>query len=93
MRSLLPDLRMGADHVLVSIMKSKYGQVCAKHPELAGRRYLLSNNCIKCHNERSKANHARRKALLEELLEAAHQARQWSPRLDKALEAYGYGEA
>lgn len=74
-------------------MKSFYGGVCAKHPELAGRRYLHSSNCIKCHNERSKANHARRKELLAELLAAAHQARQRSTRLDKALEAYGYGEA
>lgn len=74
-------------------MNSFYGGECSKHPELAGRRYALNNNCIKCHNERSKANYARRKELLEELLEAAHQARQRSPRLDKALEAYGYGEA
>lgn len=74
-------------------MKSFYGTECPKHPELAGRRYLQSSNCIKCHNERSKAHHAKRKELLEELLEAAHQARQWSPRLDKALEAYGYGKA
>jgi hypothetical protein len=74
-------------------MKSFYGGVCAKHPELAGRRYLQSSNCIKCHNERMRARYAKRKELLEELLEAAHQARQWSSRLDKALEAYGYGEA
>lgn len=74
-------------------MNSFYGGVCAKHPELAGRRYSLNNNCIKCHNARSRARYAKRKDLLEELLEAAHQARQWSPRLDKALEAYGYGEA
>lgn len=74
-------------------MNSFYGGVCDKHPELSGRRYALNNNCIKCHNERSRANHARRKELLDELLEAAHQARQWSTRLDKALEAYGYGKA
>lgn len=73
-------------------MKAFYGGICQKHPELAGRRYLQSSNCIKCHNERSKANYARRKELLEELLEAAHQARQWSPRLDAALEAYGYAK-
>lgn len=74
-------------------MNSFYGGVCDKHPELGGRRYALNNNCIKCHNERGRARYAKRKELLEELLEAAHQARQWSPRLDKALEAYGYGEA
>ena len=74
-------------------MKSFYGGECAKHPELAGRRYLQSSNCIKCHNERGKAAYAKRKELLQELLEAAHQARQWSSRLDKALKEYGYGEA
>jgi hypothetical protein len=74
-------------------MRSKYGQICAKHPELEGRRYIPSNGCIKCHNELSRANHARRRELLQEVLEAAHQARQWSTRLDEALKAYGYGEA
>lgn len=73
-------------------MNSFYGGECPKHPELAGRRYAKNNNCIKCHNERGRANYARRKELLEELLEAAHQVRQGSPRLDKALEAYGYGK-
>lgn len=70
-------------------MRSKYGQVCEKHPELAGRRYVPSNGCVKCHNELSRANHARRKALLAELFEAADEIRFKEPRLDAALEALG----
>lgn len=71
-------------------MRSVYGKECPKHPEMAGRRYLQSNNCIKCHNERSRANHAKRKERLEELLEAAHQLRHTNQRLDEALKAMGY---
>lgn len=70
-------------------MRSKYGQVCAKHPELHGRRYIPSNACIKCHNERTKLNHQRRKALIAELIAAAREAPQ-TPRLTAALEAFGY---
>lgn len=42
-------------------MRSVYGKECEKHPELAGRRYLPNNNCIKCHSESMKAQHAKRK--------------------------------
>lgn len=43
-------------------MRSVYGKECAKHPELAGRRYLPNNNCIGCHSERMKRDNLRRKA-------------------------------
>lgn len=71
-------------------MRSKYGQVCAKHPELHGRRYIPSNGCIKCHNERTKLNHQRRKELLAELIAAAIEVRGYSGRLDKALTELGH---
>lgn len=70
-------------------MRSKYGQVCDKHPELAGRRYIPNNNCIKCHSEQNKVQHARRRALMVELLEAADEIRFREPRLDAALQAMG----
>jgi hypothetical protein len=43
-------------------MRSVYGKECAKHPELAGRRYLPSNTCIECQRELNRAGNARRKA-------------------------------
>lgn len=43
-------------------MRSTYGLICHKHPELAGRRYLPNNACIKCHSEWNKAAHIKRKA-------------------------------
>lgn len=46
-------------------MRSVYGKECEKHPELAGRRYLPNNNCIKCHSESMKAQHAKRKKAQE----------------------------
>lgn len=70
-------------------MNSFYGGECAKHPELAGRRYALNNNCIKCHNERGRLLHVRRKALLNELIEAALECG-GTPRLVAALEAMGH---
>lgn len=70
-------------------MRSKYGQVCEKHPELAGRRYIPSNGCIKCHNENTKKNHDRRRALMNELFDAAEEIRFKEPRLHAALEALG----
>lgn len=70
-------------------MNSFYGGECAKHPELAGRRYALNNNCIKCHNERGRLLHVRRKQLLAELIEAALEVTDY-PRLTAALEAMGH---
>lgn len=70
-------------------MRSFYGEVFDKHPEIAGRRYLPNKACIKCHSEQNKISHARRKALLEELFEAANEIRFKEPRLDAALEALG----
>lgn len=40
-------------------MRSVYGKECAKHPELAGRRYLPNSNCIGCHKEEMKVRHSR----------------------------------
>lgn len=71
-------------------MISKYGKVCPKHPDAHGRRYTPSNACIKCHNERTKANHQKRKLLMVELIEAASEARGYSGRLDAALKDLGY---
>lgn len=73
-------------------MRSKYGQVCPKHPELQGRRYIPSNGCIKCHNELTKANHRKRKEKLDELIAAAIEVRGASPRLCAALEALGHAQ-
>jgi len=70
-------------------VNSVYGSECAKHPELAGRRYALNNNCIKCHNERGRALHAKRKLQLAELIAAALEAPS-TPRLTAALEALGH---
>lgn len=42
-------------------MRSVYGKECAKHPELAGRRYLPNSNCIGCHKEEMKVRHGRSK--------------------------------
>lgn len=71
-------------------MMSKYGQVCPKHPELHGRRYIPSNGCIKCHNELTKSNHRKRKEKIDELIAAAIEVRQASARLNGALEALGH---
>lgn len=71
-------------------MRSKYGQVCPKHPELHGRRYIPSNGCIKCHNELTKSNHRKRKEKLDELIAAAIEVRNSSYRLSAALEALGH---
>lgn len=70
-------------------MRSFYGDECSKHPELAGRRYLPNRACIKCHSEQNKEQHARRKRLLTELIDAALEAPKTS-RLSAALEALGY---
>lgn len=70
-------------------MSTFYGKECSKHPETLGRRYAGSTNCIKCHNERSRANHARRKLLLDELFAAAVAQPDKSERLQRALEAMG----
>lgn len=32
-------------------MRSVYGKECAKHPELAGRRFLPSQSCVGCTRE------------------------------------------
>jgi hypothetical protein len=66
-----------------------YGNECEKHPELAGRRYLPNMACIKCHSEQNKEQHARRRLALLELIEAAKQLRDSSPRIDEALKAMG----
>jgi hypothetical protein len=66
-------------------MRSTYGKECAKHPELAGRRYLPNNNCIKCHSESMKEHNARRRSALLELIEAAEEIRFKEPRIDAAL--------
>lgn len=73
-------------------MRSKYGQVCPKHPELHGRRYIPSNGCIKCHNELTKANHRKRKEKIDELIAAAKEAPQ-TPRLTAAINAMGKNHA
>jgi hypothetical protein len=70
-------------------MRSKYGQVCEKHPELAGRRYIPNNNCLKCHSESMKIHNDRRRGYLLELIAAAQESRHCSPRLDAALQAMG----
>ena len=70
-------------------MRSTYGKECAKHPELAGRRYLPNNNCIKCHSESMKVHNDRRRNALLELIAAAQESRQLSTRLDSALLSMG----
>lgn len=70
-------------------MNSFYGDECAKHPELAGRRYLPNRACIGCHSERNKADKAKRKMMIDELISAALEAPQ-TPRLSEALAAMGY---
>jgi hypothetical protein len=70
-------------------MRSVYGKECAKHPELAGRRYLPNNNCIKCHSESMKIHNERRRNALLELIAAAQESRHCSPRIDLALQAMG----
>lgn len=64
-------------------MKSVYGKECPKHPELAGRRYVPGNGCIKCRNESSKRNNAK--------IKVERKAR--DERLAKCLEllAHEYG--
>ena len=52
-------------------MRSVYGKECAKHPELAGRRYLPNLACIKCHSDQNRERHAARKKALNELIESA----------------------
>jgi len=69
-------------------MRSTYGKECAKHPELAGRRYLPNLACIKCHSEQNKERHAIRRRALLELIDAALEAPQ-TPRLSAALRAMG----
>ncbi len=69
-------------------MRSTYGKECAKHPELAGRRYLPNLACIKCHSEQNKERHASRRRALLELIDAALEAPQ-TPRLSAALRAMG----
>lgn len=71
-------------------MRSVYGKECPKHPEMAGRRYLPNNNCIKCHSEAMKVHNARRRAALMELIEAAKEVRNSSARVDEALKAMGH---
>ena len=71
-------------------MRSVYGKECEKHPEMAGRRYLPNNNCIKCHSESMKVHNARRRAALLELIEAAKEVRGSSARVDEALKAMGH---
>lgn len=71
-------------------MKSKYGQECPKHPELAGRRYIPSNACIKCHSERMRGYHALKKSQMNELIAAAIEVRGNHGRIDKALKELGY---
>jgi hypothetical protein len=34
--------------------KRKYGDVCEKHPELKGERYVLHNRCVGCNRDASK---------------------------------------
>jgi hypothetical protein len=70
-------------------MRSFYGDECAKHPEIAGRRYLPNRACIKCHSAQNKERHVIKQAKLKELFEAASMLRRVSPRLDAALQALG----
>lgn len=70
-------------------MRSKYGKVCDKHPELAGRRYIPNNNCLKCHSESMKIHNDRRREALLELIDAADEIRWKEPRIDAALQAMG----
>lgn len=70
-------------------MRSVYGKECAKHPELAGRRYLPNLACIKCHSDQNRERHLVKKAAMKELFEAASALRHASPRLNAALEAIG----
>ena len=70
-------------------MRSFYGDECAKHPEIAGRRYLPNRACIKCHSEQNKIRHAANRAAILELIAAAQSARWLSTRLDEALQAMG----
>ena len=69
-------------------MRSFYGDECAKHPEIAGRRYLPNRACIKCHSEQNKIRHAANRAAILELIAAAQEAVQ-TPRLSAALKALG----
>lgn len=69
-------------------MRSFYGDECAKHPEIAGRRYLPNKACIKCHSEQNKERHAAKRAATLELIAAAIEAPQ-TPRLTTAIKAMG----
>jgi hypothetical protein len=69
-------------------MRAFYGEECAKHPEIAGRRYLPNRACIKCHSEQNKVRHAANRAAILELIAAAQEATQ-TPRLSAALKALG----
>ena len=73
-------------------MRSFYGDECAKHPEVAGRRYLPNRACIKCHSEQNKIQHAKRRLALLELIAAAKEAQQ-TPRLTAAINAMGKNHA
>ena len=73
-------------------MRSFYGDECAKHPEVAGRRYLPNRACIKCHSEQNKVQHAKRRIALLELIAAAKEAPQ-TPRLTAAINAMGKNHA
>lgn len=66
-------------------MRSTYGKECARHPELAGRRYLPNLACIKCHSESMKEHNDRRRNALLELIAAAQEVRLREPRIDAAL--------
>ena len=69
-------------------MRSFYGDECALHPEIAGRRYLPNRACIKCHSIQNKDRHAVKQAAIKELIEAAIEAAQ-TPRLTAAIKAMG----
>ena len=70
-------------------MRSTYGKECAKHPELAGRRYLPNLACIKCHSDQNRERHLVKQEKMKDLFEAADEARHISPRLNASLEALG----
>ena len=71
-------------------VKSVYAKECPRHPELAGRRYLANHACIKCHNEDGRNRAALKRLALKELIAAAIEVQDASPRLRKALEVLGH---
>ena len=62
--------------------KFYFGKVCAKHPELKGKRYSSNRNCVLCQSEKAKKW---KKANPERELENARTWRAANPEYNRAL--------